>query len=122
LVVNGDQSALAQALANLLSNAWKYTPPQGRRIELSATGDATHVTIVVADNGVGIPGSEQKAIFDKFRRGSAAINGNSTGTGLGLAVVRAIVTAHRGKIDVRSEENRGARFRILLPRQPAEAA
>ena len=122
LVVNGDQSALAQALANLLGNAWKYTPPQGKRIELLATADATDVSIVVADNGVGIPGSEQKAIFKKFQRGSAAINSGSTGTGLGLAVVRAIVTAHQGKIDVRSEENRGARFRILLPRQPAEAA
>ena len=106
----------------MLGNAWKYTSPQGKRIELSVTGDATEVSIVVADNGVGIPGSEQKAIFDKFRRGSAAVNGGSTGTGLGLAVVRAIVTAHRGTIDVRSEENRGARFRILLPRQQAEAA
>ncbi len=122
LMVNGDQSALAQALANLLSNAWKYTPPQGKRIELQATGDATQVSIVVADNGVGIPGSEQKAIFRKFQRGSAAINGGSTGTGLGLAVVRAIVMAHSGKIDVRSEEHCGARFRIVLPRQHAEAA
>jgi two-component system phosphate regulon sensor histidine kinase PhoR len=122
LMVNGDQAALAQALANLLGNAWKYTPPRGKRIELSVTGDATEVSIVVADNGVGIPGSEQKAIFDKFWRGSAAANGGSVGTGLGLAVVRAIVTAHRGKIDVRSEENRGARFRILLPRQSPEAA
>jgi signal transduction histidine kinase len=76
----------------------------------------------VADNGVGIPGSEQKAIFRKFQRGSAAINGGSTGTGLGLAVVRAIVMAHSGKIDVRSEEHCGARFRIVLPRQHAEAA
>jgi two-component system phosphate regulon sensor histidine kinase PhoR len=122
LMVNGDQAALAQALANLLGNAWKYTRPQGRRIELYASGDATEVSIVVADNGVGIPGPEQKAIFDKFWRGSAATNGGSVGTGLGLAVVRAIVTAHRGTIDLHSEENQGARFRILLPRQPVEAA
>jgi two-component system, OmpR family, phosphate regulon sensor histidine kinase PhoR len=121
LKVYGDQAALAQAVANLLSNAWKYTDPREKKIELSATADPTHVFIVVADNGAGIPRQEQEVIFDKFRRGTAATSGNSPGEGLGLAIVRAIVKAHRGKVDVRSEVAQGARFRITLPRLRAEA-
>jgi two-component system phosphate regulon sensor histidine kinase PhoR len=122
LMVQGDQSALAQAVANLLGNAWKYTPPEGKRIEVAASADATHVSIVVTDNGIGIPSPEHAIIFEKFQRGSAALNGQSGGTGLGLAIVRAIVKAHRGKVDVRSEVNHGAQFRIVLPRRRAEAA
>ena len=122
LMVNGDQAALAQAVANLLGNAWKYTPATNKKIEITASADATHVSIVVADNGVGIPRTEQELIFEKFQRGSAALNSDSVGTGLGLAVVRAIVKAHRGKVDVRSELHEGAKFRIILPRRRAEAA
>ena len=119
LMVHGDHSALAQAVANLLGNAWKYTPPEGKRIEITATADPTHVFIAVTDNGVGVSRAEQEIIFDKFQRGSAALNGGSAGTGLGLAIVRAIVKAHRGKVDVRSEAHAGARFRIVLPRERA---
>ena len=117
LMVHGDQSALAQAVANLLGNAWKYTPATGKRIEITATADPTHVFIAVTDNGVGVSRAEQEIIFDKFQRGSAASNSGSAGTGLGLAIVRAIVKAHRGKVDVRSEAHAGARFRIVLPRE-----
>jgi two-component system phosphate regulon sensor histidine kinase PhoR len=120
LMVYGDQSALAQAVANLLGNAWKYTPREGKRIEITASADLTHVSIVVTDNGVGIPRPEQELIFEKFQRGSAALNGDSVGTGLGLSIVRAIVKAHRGKVDVRSEIDQGSRFRIILPRRRAE--
>jgi two-component system phosphate regulon sensor histidine kinase PhoR len=122
LVVWGDGSALAQAVANLLANAWKYTAPEGKRIEISATGDPKHVTISVADNGPGVLREERDAIFDKFQRGSAATDTGSPGTGLGLAVVRAIVSAHRGKVDVRPESPHGSRFRIVLPRPSAEPA
>jgi two-component system phosphate regulon sensor histidine kinase PhoR len=115
LVVRGDAAALAQAVANLLANAWKYTPPRDKRIEVSAAGDAGRVTIDVADNGPGVAPDEREVIFEKFQRGTAA-EGGSGGTGLGLAVVRAIVNAHRGEVDVRAESPRGARFRIVLPR------
>ncbi len=116
LMVYGDRAALAQAVGNLLGNAWKYTRPNDKRIEVSATADAKHVYITVADNGVGIPRGEQAAIFEKFQRGSAALDGGTSGSGLGLALVRAVVEAHHGKVDVRSESDRGARLRIVLPR------
>lgn len=116
LAVFGDRAALAQAVGNLLANAWKYTPPEGKQIELLASAEAKLVSIVVLDNGVGIPRREQEVIFEKFHRGSSAELQRSVGSGLGLALVRAIVEAHRGKVDVKSDGSRGTRFRIVLPR------
>lgn len=118
--VYGDRAALAQAVANLLGNALKYTAPQGKRIEIEVTADAKCVFIAVTDNGRGVPRDEQEIIFEKFQRGSAASDGETVGTGLGLAVVRAIVKAHRGKVDVRSDGGHGSRFCITLPRRSAE--
>ena len=121
LVVRGDRAALVQAVGNLLSNAWKYTRSEGRRIAVSASADAKHVYISVIDNGLGISASEQKLIFDKFQRGAAARERGGAGAGLGLAIVRAIVAAHDGHVDVRSEIDNGATFRIMLPRSLPEA-
>jgi two-component system phosphate regulon sensor histidine kinase PhoR len=122
LVVRGDASALAQAVANLLANAWKYTPPQGKRIELTASGDAAHVTIDVSDNGPGVQPGEADVIFEKFQRGSAAGEGSRDGLGLGLAVVRAVIEAHKGEVEVGVATLRGARFRVVLPRARVSAA
>lgn len=116
LFVKGDRSALARAVANLLTNAWKYTPEEGKRIEVTTTGDEKQVHIVVTDNGVGIPRDEQRLVFDKFERGSSAIDGHTPGSGLGLAIVRAIVREHKGTVKLHSEPARGSTFRISLPR------
>jgi two-component system phosphate regulon sensor histidine kinase PhoR len=121
LLVMGDRTALAQAVGNLLGNAWKYTPAEGKSIALAATSDAKHVAITVTDNGDGVAGSERDTIFDKFQRGEAASHRGSQGSGLGLAIVRAVVEAHRGKVDVKSDGTHGARFRILLPRHKEAA-
>jgi signal transduction histidine kinase len=120
LVVSGDRAALAQAIGNLLGNAWKYTGPGEKKIGIGAVGDLKHVSITVSDNGMGIPRAEQEAIFEKFHRGATALEAGTPGTGLGLAIVRAVVEAHRGKVEVRSQVDRGSTFRILLPRCTAE--
>jgi two-component system phosphate regulon sensor histidine kinase PhoR len=122
LMVVGDRAALAQVVGNLLGNAWKYTAPNDKRIQIGAEGDLKNVSISVSDNGIGIPRGEQEAIFEKFQRGSAVQDAGTPGTGLGLAIVRAVVTAHRGKVEVRSHVDRGSIFRIRLPRCRAEEA
>jgi two-component system phosphate regulon sensor histidine kinase PhoR len=116
LEVRGDRHALTQALANLLINAWKYTPRDGRRIELRARGGERSIDISVRDNGPGVARGEQRRIFDEFERGEAAETSGRRGSGLGLAIVRAVVRAHRGRLTVSSKPGEGADFRIRLPR------
>ena len=122
LIVSGDRAALAQAVGNLLGNAWKYTGPSDKKVRIGAEGDAKNVAIIVSDNGIGIPPAEQEVIFERFRRGSGVAETATPGTGLGLAIVRAVVKAHRGRVEVRSQVGRGSTFRIVLPRARAEEA
>jgi len=121
LTVLGNRSALAQAVGNLLSNAWKFTAPTEKKIGVRVEGDANTVSISVSDNGLGVARAEREAIFQKFERGSAAAVGGSPGSGLGLAIVRAVVEAHRGRIEVQSRSDHGTTFRIVLPRHRVAA-
>ena len=116
LMVYGDRAALAQAVGNLLSNAWKFTQPADRKIDVRTEADPSTVSISVSDNGSGVSRLERQAIFEKFERGTAASEGGSPGSGLGLAIVRAVVEAHRGKVEVQPNAGRGTSFRIVLPR------
>ncbi len=117
LVVTGDRDALASALVNLLVNAWKYTPANDKRIAIAARGlNERRVELVVSDNGPGIPKSEQGQIFEKFERGKDAIDRRQGGVGLGLATVRAIVRAHKGRIELRSVPGQGTELCIVLRR------
>ena len=116
LSVRGDRSALSQAVANLVINAWKYTPSGDRRIEVRARGSERHVEIAVRDNGPGVGRDEQRRIFDEFERGEAAEVSGRRGSGLGLAIVRAVVRAHRGRLTLSSRPGEGSEFRIRLPR------
>lgn len=123
LVVVGDRDALARVIINLLTNAWKYTDEADRQISLTVCGfNKKYIAISVLDNGVGIPRTEQKQIFQKFERGKHALQSGARGTGLGLAIVRAIVRAHKGKVELHSRAGRGSEFRILLRRDLGRAA
>jgi two-component system sensor histidine kinase KdpD len=100
-------------LANLVANAVKYSPDQ-RHIEVSARREGGTVVVAVADRGVGIPPDERRAVFAKYRRASNAAD-VATGTGLGLALVDAIVRAHGGAVEVQPREGGGSLFRVSLP-------
>jgi two-component system phosphate regulon sensor histidine kinase PhoR len=113
--VMADRQALAEALLDLLNNAYKYTNGEEKRIEVRASRAGPTVLLEVADNGPGIPAREQKRIFDKFYRGSEPLLRTIEGTGLGLAMVKHIVSGHGGKVTVASDLGKGATFTIALP-------
>ena len=114
VAVRADHEALRCALWNLFDNAVKYSPDCDT-VWVEAGRNGRNVVITVRDRGAGIARSEQKRIFRKFVRGSAARGSEVGGTGIGLATARQIVRAHGGEITVDSEPGRGSAFRILLP-------
>jgi signal transduction histidine kinase len=114
LTVMADPSRIEKVLINLLTNAIKYTPAGGT-ITVRWSGNASEVCIEVQDTGVGIPPEDLPRIFDRFHqvRGNAA---NLTqGVGIGLALARELVERHGGKLEVESELEKGATFRMRLP-------
>lgn len=116
LVVNADRDGLARALWNLLDNALKYSPPGGTiRVTVTEAREPHTAAVSVSDEGMGIPADEQHAIFDRFVRGSEAKSHRIQGTGVGLALVREIMRAHRGGVAVRSEHGVGSTFTLTLP-------
>ena len=120
VIVRGDRDALANALWNLLDNAVKYSPANGPiTVEVCAT--AMEAAIRVRDEGFGIPREEQREIFGKFVRGARARAERIRGTGIGLAIVRHVVSAHGGRIVVESAPGLGSTFSILLPVAGPEA-
>jgi signal transduction histidine kinase len=112
--VDADPEALSVALRNLVDNALKYAP-DCPTVRVQWGIEKAHVAIRVHDRGPGIPPSEKKAIFRKFVRGSAAEAGNVKGSGVGLAMVRHIVSAHGGNVSLTSEPGSGSIFTIMLP-------
>jgi signal transduction histidine kinase len=114
LKMSVDAEAMQRVLRNLLDNAVKYSP-NARKIDVSLARDEHHVTIAVRDRGLGIPAAEQRAIFDRFVRGSESLALRIPGTGIGLAMVRQIVQAHGGEILLESAPGAGSVFTIQLP-------
>ena len=113
--VSGDPDLLDQALLNVLRNALAHTT-DGGRIRLSCEPDATHVRLVVTDDGPGIPQAELARIFDRFYRAQGRRDGVSGGAGLGLAIAQRLVDLHGGTMRAENVEGAGARFTIELPR------
>ncbi len=121
-LVLGDAITLRHAIQNLLANAVKYgTEGNWIGVFASAVGDAAKmVEIRIADRGPGIPSDEQDQIFDPFFRGRRALQDQIHGTGLGLSLVRQIVEAHGGQIQVKSRPMEGTEFVIRIPAAPPE--
>lgn len=111
-VFRADQRLLRQVLINLLTNAFKFTDEQGLIQVIIRRADDNHVIVEVADNGCGIPKEDQELIFEPFRQASSAYVRHAEGAGLGLYIVQRIVAAHGGEIEVESEPDTGATFRI----------
>ena len=109
-----DESALRQALLNLLSNSVRYSG-KSQPIEVAVKQDEAEAVIEVRDFGVGIARSEQRHIFTAFHRASQSEVQSKCGTGLGLAIVREVARAHGGEVSVESESGAGATFRLRLP-------
>ena len=110
--VHVDASLIVQVFSNLFDNIAKYTPP-GTHVLISAIVDGQFVRVTVDDNGPGLPPGEPARLFDKFQRGVE--EGTAVGVGLGLAICKAIVTAHGGTIEALRREGGGARFQLTLP-------
>jgi PAS domain S-box-containing protein len=118
-----DENRLAQAVANLIHNASRYSP-EGTSIQLSLEGEGDHAVIRIRDEGRGMSPELMERIFDPFVRGEAERNGNSSpqGLGLGLSLSRAIVEHHGGTIEASSAgPGRGSVFTIRLPALPMVA-
>jgi heavy metal sensor kinase len=112
--IEGDPLRLKQIVVNLVDNAIKYTPPGGS-VSVSTFPQDGRVVLEVADTGIGIPKDATSQIFDRFYRVDKARSRQLGGTGLGLAIVKSICTAYNGAVSVKSDEGRGALFRVELP-------
>jgi signal transduction histidine kinase len=114
LHVRGDRLRLAQLLANLVSNAVKFTL-EGGMVEIQASEREGRAVLEVSDTGIGIPAAEQERMFERFFRSSRSEAHAITGTGLGLVICKAIAEAHGGSISFTSTEGVGTTFRVELP-------
>ncbi|MGB9913053.1 MAG: sensor histidine kinase, partial [Candidatus Kapaibacteriota bacterium] len=121
IVINTDGKLLNLALSNLISNAIKYTEPNGI-IEVKIQESGNNVEITIADNGIGIPEDELPKIFNEFYRSSLSKEKNIEGTGLGMALVKEIITRLSGDISIYSpsylgnESRKGTQVVIKLPK------
>src|SRR6202521_4261912 len=111
-LVEFDATLIERVLYNLLENAGKYTPA-GTTIKIAAEASGDQLLVTITDDGPGVPQAQREAIFEKFTRGSR--ESATPGVGLGLAISRAIVEAHRGRIWVEDNAGHGARFCFTLP-------
>jgi signal transduction histidine kinase len=117
-LVNGVPSGLRRVVASLLDNALGHID-SGGTVSVEVTRSGTEVRLVVADTGVGLGDVEPESLFERFARGS---HGSGRRYGIGLALVREVVTAHGGTISAGSSDAGGAAFTVVLPAAAADPA
>jgi signal transduction histidine kinase len=112
--VDGDADRLTQVVANLMSNAVKYSP-DGGEIAVSTRLEGDNVEVAVRDHGQGIPPEFLQKIFGRYERYEGAGRAQVVGTGLGLAIAQQIIQLHKGRIWVESTVGEGSTFRFVIP-------
>jgi len=113
-IIKIDEEAISEAIVNLVDNAVKYSNTS-KEIIIRTGMENNNAYVQVEDKGIGIPEKDQKKVFEKFFRVSSGNVHNVKGSGIGLSIVKHIVDAHKGKIELRSEVNKGSKFKLLLP-------
>jgi signal transduction histidine kinase len=112
--VSGDADALTTVLINLLDNAYKYTGPD-KQIGVRVSAADGHVRLEVTDNGIGLSRRAATKVFDRFYQVDQSLSRKAGGCGLGLSIVRFLVTAHGGSVTVASQSGVGSTFTVVLP-------
>ena len=115
VVINGDQGRLSQVINNLLSNAIKYTYENGN-IWITVRETDNYGVLIVEDDGIGIPEDELSFVFERFYRTDKSRSRKTGGTGVGLTIVKSIVTAHGGTVEAEARGKQGTRFIVKLPK------
>lgn len=113
-IVRADRNRIIQVLVNLLSNAYRYTPPGGS-IQVSVRPLGNTVLVQIADTGIGIAKEDQRKVFERFYRVDHDLVKKESGTGLGLSIVKSLIELHGGRLWLESELGRGSTFSFALP-------
>jgi two-component system phosphate regulon sensor histidine kinase PhoR len=113
-LIRADRESVMEAIINLLDNAIKYSPDT-KEITLATEKDDKWVVVSVADKGVGIEDKKLKQIFDKFYRVTQGDIYHTQGAGLGLSIVKHIMGAHSGQVQVDSKPGKGSTFKLMFP-------
>jgi two-component system, OmpR family, sensor kinase len=119
-IVTGDPARLRQLFLVILDNAVRYSKANGE-VEVGVERDGEEIKVRVSDRGIGVPEEELEGIFERFRRAGNAMEENAEGLGLGLPVAKAIVEAHKGRIEMASRLGEGTTVTIALPAAHKEA-
>ena len=114
-MIHGDKHLLAQAFANLLDNAIKYTP-EGGNVAIAVQTEGMEARVTIADSGPGIPEAELNRVFEPFYRLESSRSRDTGGTGLGLSIARNVARAHGGELTLRNHPQGGLEARLELPR------
>lgn len=110
----GDMDRVQQIFTNILDNALKYTP-SGGKVRLEVKKDRKNIHFLITDTGKGISQDDLPHVFERFYRGEKSRDRKTGGVGIGLSIVKALVQAHKGEIQIQSEPEKGTRVKVSLP-------